>query len=191
MSYTAIKGAFRELAKTKMGMPARLVLLVLSNRHNQETGRCDPSIATICADTQLSERSVRAALRELEKLGLLATTQRRCRSTTGVRNLTNAYKLKGGAQYAGGVGHNMPPNQEYTRASAYDDLAMLIEDPEEEEAKARIPANRDISPSVSQAEVSRHAEKGDSRNVGAENRTSHSAHSKQNPEPLNFAGGAA
>lgn len=40
--------------------------------------------------------------------------------------MTNRYRLKGGAQYAGGMGHNMPPKQEDT-PSAFDDLAMLIE----------------------------------------------------------------
>ena len=110
-----------------MSAPCRLVLLALSNRHNQETGRCDPSVSTLCSDTQLSERAVRSALRELESLKLISTVERKLRTGRGKRNMTNRYRLKGGAQYAGRMGHNMPPKQEDT-PSAFDDLAMLIED---------------------------------------------------------------
>ncbi|OWJ71395.1 hypothetical protein CDV50_10340 [Haematobacter massiliensis] len=110
-----------------MSAPGRLVLLVLANRHNQETGRCDPSLAMIQKDTQLCERSVRSALRELEGLSLIQTVERKLRTGRGKRNLTNRYRLKGGAQYAGRMGHNMPPNLKYTHPSAFDDLAMLID----------------------------------------------------------------
>lgn len=126
MSLTALRSAFSHIAKVKMSAPSRLALLALANRHNQETGRCDPSVATICKDTQLSERAVRSALRELEGLKLISTVERKLRAGRGRRNMTNRYRLKGGAQYAGGMGHNMPPKQEDT-PSAFDDLAMLIE----------------------------------------------------------------
>lgn len=131
MSIRALHHAFQHIASTDMGLPARLVLLALANRHNQETGRCDPSIATICHDTKLSERAVRAALRELEELKLITTTERKLRTGRGKRNLTNRYRLKGGAQYAGRVGHNMPPKLETTAPSAFDDLAALLDDCEE------------------------------------------------------------
>jgi DNA-binding transcriptional ArsR family regulator len=127
MSLTALRSAFSHIAKVKMSAPCRLVLLALSNRHNQETGRCDPSVSTLCSDTQLSERAVRSALRELESLKLISTVERKLRTGRGKRNMTNRYRLKGGAQYAGRMGHNMPPKQEDT-PSAFDDLAMLIED---------------------------------------------------------------
>ena len=110
-----------------MSLPARIVLLALANRHNQEAGRCDPSIATICADTQLSERAVQTALRTLEKLSIITTVERKQRTGRGKRNLTNRYRIGGGAQYAGRVGHNMPPKLEYTPPSAFDDLAALID----------------------------------------------------------------
>lgn len=128
MSIRALHSSFKHIASVKMSLPARLVLLALSNRHNQETGRCDPSIATICADTQLSERAVRASLRELEGLRLVSTIERQLRTGRGKRNLTNRYRLKGGAQYAGRMGHNMPPKLEYTPPSAFDDLAMLLDE---------------------------------------------------------------
>lgn len=112
-----------------MSAPARLVLLALANRHNQETGRCDPSISTISRDIQLSERSVRNGLRELEKLGLIQTVHRQVRTGLGRRNMTSRYRLNGGAQFAGGMGHSLPPNLKlHARAtSAFDDLAMMIE----------------------------------------------------------------
>lgn len=127
MSLTALRAAFRHVENIPMSAPARLVLLSLANRHNQETGRCDPSVAKICKDTQLSERAVRKALRELEALRLISTVERKLRTGRGKRNMTNRYRLKGGAQYAGGMGHNMPPKQEEYTPSAFDDLAMLVE----------------------------------------------------------------
>lgn len=126
MSFTALRAAFDHVASVEMSAPARLVILALSNRHNQETGRCDPSNATICKDTQLTERTVRKALRELEALRLITTTERKQRTGRGKRNMTNRYRLKGGVQYAGRMGSNMPPKQEYT-PGAFDDLVLAIE----------------------------------------------------------------
>ena len=126
MSIRALHAAFLHLECKPMSMPARLVLLVLANRHNQEAGRCDPSVARICEDAQLSERAVRKSLRELEQLKLIVTVERKQRTGRGKHNLTNRYRIAGGAQYAGRVGHNMPTKQEYT-PSAFDDLAMSIE----------------------------------------------------------------
>lgn len=137
MSTRAFQHACAHIATVPMSLPARLVLVMLANRHNQETGRCDPSNARLCDDTQLSERGVRKALRELEVLGLIRTTERVQRTGRGKRNLTNRYRLKGGAQYAGRVGHNMPPNLEIYAPSAFDDLAASIGDIE-------IPMGRDM-----------------------------------------------
>jgi Helix-turn-helix domain len=126
MSMTATRAAWGHIRSTAMSVPARLVLLALADRHNQETGRCDPSLSRIALDTQLSERAVRLGLRDLEVLKLISTTERKLRTGRGKRNLTNRYRIKGGAQYAGGMGHNMPPNHN-TTPSAFDDLAMMIE----------------------------------------------------------------
>ena len=127
MSIRALRQAFVHVSTVKMSLPARLVLLALANRHNQETGRCDPSISTICEDTQLSERAVQASLRLLEKLRLIVTVERKQRTGRGKRNLTNRYRITGGAQYAGRMGHNMPPNLNTSTPSAFDDLAMLLD----------------------------------------------------------------
>jgi len=126
MSFTAIRAAFIHIETTEMGIPSKIVLLTLANHHNQETGRCDPSISRLSKMSGISERAVRNALRELEALKLITTVERKQRTGRGRRNLTNRYRLKGGAQYAGRVGHNMPTKQEYT-PSAYDTLANSVE----------------------------------------------------------------
>ena len=139
VSMTALNAAFARVKTVKMSAPARLVLIALANRHNQETGRCDPSVSRLCADTQCSERAVRLALRELEKNRLITTVFRVLKSGRGKKNMTNRYRVLpvvrgkngslSGAQYAGGMGHNMPPNLT-DRPSAFDDLAMMIEAPD-------------------------------------------------------------
>lgn len=126
MSLTALRAAFGHVASNEMTPSASLVLLCLANRHNQETGRCDPALSTIAKDAGLNERSVRRALRELENLKLVSTVHRIARTGRGKRNMTNRYRLKGGVKLSGGLGTECPPKQEYT-PSAFDDLAMLIE----------------------------------------------------------------
>lgn len=126
MSLTALRAAFAHVANVEMGIPSKLVLLSLANHHNQETGRCDPSNDRLQKSTGLSERAIRKAIRELEALNVITTVERKQRTGRGKKNLTNRYRIAGGAQYAGRVGHNMPPKQEYT-PSAFDDLAMSIE----------------------------------------------------------------
>ncbi|MFN3825982.1 MAG: helix-turn-helix domain-containing protein [Pseudorhodobacter sp.] len=130
MSVRAINQAFAviQVKGEKLTPSASLVLIALSHSHNQETGRCDPSLATLCDKTGLSERAVRSGLRLLEGLGLVATTHRTIRTGRGRRNLRNRYNLAGGAKFAGGVGQNLPPKEKYTAPSAFDDLAMSIED---------------------------------------------------------------
>lgn len=128
MSAAATRSAWGHIRSNLLSIPARLVLLALADRHNQETGRCDPSVARICDDTCLSERAVRLALRDLEKNKIIVTVERQQRSGRGKRNMTNRYKISGhlrGAQYAAGMGHNMPPNLN-TTPSAFDDLAFSI-----------------------------------------------------------------
>jgi len=127
MSWNALAGAMNVMRRDDITTSAKLVYVALANRHNQETGRCDPSLERICDDTGLSERAVRNGLRSLEGAKVLATVHRKQRTGRGVKNMTNRYRLKGGAKSAGRMGQNMPPKQEYYTPSAFDDLAMLIE----------------------------------------------------------------
>jgi hypothetical protein len=128
MSLRALKAAFAAIATHKMAAPSRLVLLALANRHNQETGRCDPSTARLASDVQIDERTVRKSLRELEALGLLQTVHRQARTGRGKRNMRNRYRILVGANGPVVVGANNPPNQEDNTPSSFRDLAMLLDD---------------------------------------------------------------
>ena len=126
MSLTALRNAFGIIGSVEMSPSAKLVLLALSNRHNQETGRCDPSIKTIAADTRMSERAIQYGLRELEAVKAIVTVERKQRTGRGKKNLTNRYRIAGGANFACGGVQDLRTKQEYT-PSAFDDLAMSIE----------------------------------------------------------------
>jgi len=125
MSLTALKSAFQHISDVPLTPCAKLVLLCLANRHNQETGRCDPSIERMMCDLKISERAVRSALRELEAAKLISTVHRVSRTGRGKRNLTNRYRIRGGAKSAGGMGQNLPPKQE-DKPAAFDDLIFSV-----------------------------------------------------------------
>ena len=73
----------------KLSAREKIVLIVLANRRNATTGRCDPSVERIASDAGMSKSSVRAALRSLVGAGLVTSTTRRVDST----NLPNSYSL--------------------------------------------------------------------------------------------------
>jgi len=52
--------------------PQKLVLLLLANRHNKDTGMCYPSIARMCAEAGMHRATVIRAVNALEKTGLLS-----------------------------------------------------------------------------------------------------------------------
>lgn len=126
MSLRAINWAFSVIPQHDLRPAATLTLLALAHCHNQETGRCDPSAKLICEKTSLSERAVRDGLRQLESAKLIATYHRTIRTGRGKRNLRNRYVLKGGANFAGGVGQDLPPNMEVKTPAAFFDLAMSV-----------------------------------------------------------------
>lgn len=68
------------------------VYLYLSDRANK-SGECWPAIPTIAADLKLSQSTVRRALRDLRKEGLLET-QQRYREKGGKSSLL--YKIRSG-----------------------------------------------------------------------------------------------
>lgn len=67
------------------------VYIYLADRANKE-GECWPSIPTIAAELKLSQSTVRRALQDLRKAGLLETEQR-YRTKGGKSSLL--YKIKG------------------------------------------------------------------------------------------------
>ena len=52
--------------------PQKLVLLLLANRHNKDTGMCYPSIQRICVESGMHRATVIRAVNALEKMGLLS-----------------------------------------------------------------------------------------------------------------------
>ncbi|WP_410548330.1 helix-turn-helix domain-containing protein, partial [Achromobacter sp. SIMBA_011] len=71
----------------------KLVLLMLANRTNRDTGRCDPSHDKLSADCGMSKDSVKRAIAELSDKGLLDV---RRQAQNGV-NLPNQYTLRVGS----------------------------------------------------------------------------------------------
>ena len=138
MSIRAMNWAYEQIEATDLTAKAAQVFAALAWFHNQDTGRCDPSVAKLVARTKLSERGVRLALRELEEKKLLSTTHRQQRTGRGKKNLTSRYAFRAmpqsGAQDAGTVGHGMPPKEQQT-PSTFSDLAMVTE---EEDFQPRI-----------------------------------------------------
>lgn len=63
-------------AESGLTAPERSTLAVLLLHRNGETGRCDPSVAGIAAEADLSERCVRDAIKRLEGQGLLDCNRR-------------------------------------------------------------------------------------------------------------------
>ncbi|MCK5531741.1 MAG: helix-turn-helix domain-containing protein, partial [Halopseudomonas aestusnigri] len=76
----------------KADLPARdkIVLLMLANRVNSDTGRCTPRIKLLAEDCGMSESSCKAALKRLVELGLIEI---RNRFDEGVQK-PNQYFLK-------------------------------------------------------------------------------------------------
>jgi len=68
MSYDAVRWAREQ----RLGDPvAKNVLVALAEHHNRKTGQCNPKVATICLETDFSERAVRKALTKLKQAGLI------------------------------------------------------------------------------------------------------------------------
>ena len=82
------------IRKNGMHLPHRAVsvYIYLSDRANKD-GECWPAIPTIATELKLSQSTVRRALRDLRKAGLLQTEQR-YRSKGGKSSLL--YKLRKG-----------------------------------------------------------------------------------------------
>jgi hypothetical protein len=62
-------------------------------RHLSADGRCDPSQATLAAETGCSERTVRRATARLRQLGLLRWQARLVRAGWRAEQTSNAYEL--------------------------------------------------------------------------------------------------
>ncbi|NKK29199.1 helix-turn-helix domain-containing protein [Rhizobium leguminosarum] len=84
MSHDAVQWA----RKQRLGNPvAKNVLVALAEHHNGKTAQCNPKVATICLETDYSERAVRKALTKLKQAGLIRVE--------GGGKAGNSYQLSG------------------------------------------------------------------------------------------------
>lgn len=72
MSFQAIAWAVRQ----KLPCTQKIVLVMLADRHNSDTGRCDPSHDRLAGDCGLTRRSVMDQLAKLDKAGFIRTHHR-------------------------------------------------------------------------------------------------------------------
>jgi uncharacterized phage protein (TIGR02220 family) len=74
----------------KLPTNQKMVLLMLANRTNHDTGRCDPSHKRLAEDCGMSISTLKRCIRQLEESGLLEIITRK----NGDVNLPNQYILK-------------------------------------------------------------------------------------------------
>lgn len=86
MSFQAMTWAVEQDLPVK----EKMTLMMLANRTNHDTGRCDPSHKRLARDCGMSESSVKRAIAMLEELGLIEIESRK----VGDVNLPNQYVLK-------------------------------------------------------------------------------------------------
>ena len=88
-------------AKQNIKSIQKLTLMMLANRHNADTGQCNPSHTLLAKDCGLSDSGVRKAVRELAGLGLIKIISS---SKNGVK-LPNQYALNTHLNITESVGH--------------------------------------------------------------------------------------
>ena len=81
----AVKGIRSGITRTE-----KLVLLILADYHNDETGQCNPGLERLAADCLLSTRRTSQTIASLERKGLVSTLHRRL---NGGRYGSNWYQL--------------------------------------------------------------------------------------------------
>lgn len=137
MSKIATKWAW-DMADTmeSLSSSAVLVLAALAYFHNQETGRCNPSVSRIAKRTHQSERTVQRAIAELVAAKLLSVHRTQVWQSGRKINLPNRYvfRTEGGVTVSPGVPQLCHPKESYksarARPAAFYDLANLL-DPED------------------------------------------------------------
>ena len=68
----------------------KFVLMMLSDRHNKDTERCDPSVPKLASDCCMSENGIRRSLARLQEKGLIRVEHR---TTAQGRDTSNFYTL--------------------------------------------------------------------------------------------------
>lgn len=138
MSVKAMNWACEVIEQSEtMTSKAAQILLCLAVFHNQETGRCNPPLSRLMKRSKLSKDSVIRAVKELESCRVITTEKTKLRAAGKVKNLPNKYRLnwhKGSRCVRLGVVAVCDPkgNKKALRGapSAFDDIAMLLDDAE-------------------------------------------------------------
>jgi len=92
MSIEALNWALDHMARTDdMSTSTKVVLMLLANRADPETGACYPSVRYIMARSSLGESTVRAVCRELVRRNLLAIEPR---AKPDGRQTSNTYRMR-------------------------------------------------------------------------------------------------
>lgn len=125
-------------------VPGRDVLVYASLASRSGLGGIYPSQQTIAKETQLSERTVRTALRELEELGVIQRVTRRATKRGRSTGLTTMYTLTPNGNLADEeepaiiAGRSEGPATEEEGTGKSEQVALLIEvEPVEVEARKR------------------------------------------------------
>ena len=85
MSFQAMAWA----AEKKLPAAKKIVLLMLANRVNSDTGKCVPKIKTLAEDCGLSESGVKLALKYFVEMGWVSVIERFAESV----QISNAYQI--------------------------------------------------------------------------------------------------
>jgi DNA-binding transcriptional ArsR family regulator len=81
----------RIIRRARLGAPAKSVALAMATYADSDGSRIYPGVARLAAVTELSERSVRAALKKLRDLGLIERTFKG--GHRGVQAVTDVHRL--------------------------------------------------------------------------------------------------
>lgn len=97
MSFEAAAWAIKQRTKTATD---KLVLIVLSDCHNRETGACFPSYKFVADHAQCSERQVGRSINSLEEYGLITVQRDKGKSNNYNLNFNTPDKLSGATNKA-------------------------------------------------------------------------------------------
>lgn len=133
---------------------ARLVLIVLANNADDETGSCYPGIKYIAHRAGIDERTVRRMLRQLEELGEISTRINASHIGTNLYTinpsiLSGVSDCPGGADCPGGGGRLTPkpsvePSEHIHNAREPKKASLIPEDWEPNEKGRQFALDRDI-----------------------------------------------
>lgn len=131
---------------------AKLVLISLADNADNETGKCWPSIKSICQRAELSDRAVRDNIQKLEGMGLLTVTRR---MHEGV-NLPNIYVLH--IEKLISLNHSKASNRDNERASGVVNLLQGGGEPPSGGVVNLLPTNLSLEPVIEPSISSLHSE---------------------------------